>query len=237
MDDRLPIEAVLLDVGGTLLHEHPTRAAIYAEAARQRGLAVEDRFMRDLMHRTVRELPRSIDGAFRYSEAWFRHFVGRIFRDRLGLPADRLPDLEEELLARFADPATFRLYPGALEMLSAFRGRELVVGIVSNWSERLPDILRGLRVAERVDFILCSSIERCEKPEPAIFRRALSRAGGRPDRTVHAGNDLVLDVRGALDAGILAVPVDHGRRGSWPADLEPVGDLYELERWILDRAR
>lgn len=231
-----PIEAVLLDVGGTLLAEHPPRAAVYGAAARERGLDVSDTEMGALMYRIARALPRRVDGHFRYSEAWFGRFIERLFAATLGLDRAELPDLQKRLFARFADPATFQLFPGALELLDALGERGLAVGIVSNWSERLPGILAGLGVAERVDFVLISAIEGCEKPEPEIFRRALERAGKPPERTVHAGNDLVLDVRGAVDSGILPVLVDHGRRGTWPRDVDQVGDLFELERWIAERA-
>lgn len=235
MTGRSAIGAVLLDVGGTLLSEHPPRAAIYAGAARERGLEISDRDMRELMYRTARAVPKTVGGHFRYSEAWFERFIRRLFVVALGLDEHALPDLERELFARFGDPATFHLYPGALELLDSLRARGLRVGIVSNWSEQLPRILDGLGVGERVDFVLASAIEGCEKPEAEIFRRALERAGTAAARTVHAGNDLDLDVRGALGSGILPVLVDHGRRGTWPRDVELVGDLFELERWIAER--
>ena len=235
MTGRSAIEAVLLDVGGTLLSEHPARAVIYASAARERGLEVSDSDMRDLMHRTARALPRRVEGRFRYSTAWFKRFIRRLFADSLGLDAGALPRLEQELFARFADPHTFRLYPGTLELLDSLRARGLGLGIVSNWSEQLPGILDGLGIGERVDFVLASAIEGCEKPGPEIFRRALERTGTVPERTVHAGNDLELDVRGAIGSGILPVLVDHGRRGTWPRGVDLVGDLFELEQWIAER--
>jgi FMN phosphatase YigB (HAD superfamily) len=232
-----PLEVVLLDVGGTLLTESPRRWEIYAEAARTRGLEVEPKAMRRQMAISSQRLPRTIGGHFRFSEGWFRPFIERIFVRELGLEAGLLPELEAELLERFRDPGTFRLYPHALELLEGLRGHGLALGIVSNWSEALPGILAGLGVAERVDFCLVSALERAEKPEPEIFLRALERAGGgSPERTVHAGNDVVLDVRGARDCGMLGVLVDHGHRAGGPPGVPRVGDLRELEAWILERA-
>ena len=231
-----PLQAVLLDVGGTLLSEEPRRHVLYAEAARARGLEVEPADMRRMMAVTARDLPREVGGHFRFSEGWFGPFIERIFVRRLGLDPAGLPGLVDELVARLRDPATFRLYPGALELLELLRGRGLALGIVSNWSEALEDILAGLGVAERVDFVLVSALERTEKPEREIFRRALGRAGSSPGRTVHAGNDLVMDVRGALDSGILPVLVDHGHRGGGPRGIPRVGGLSELADWILERS-
>jgi putative hydrolase of the HAD superfamily len=161
------------------------------------------------MRRAHHELPQRVAGAFRYSDPWFEAYVERIYHHHLGLPRDELPGLLRGLFARFSDPATFRLYPGALHLLDAARARGLVVGVVSNWSARLPRLLDDLGVTRRVDFVLCSAIEELEKPDPAIFERALTRAGVAPGEALHAGDDLEKDVLGARRVGIRSVLVDH----------------------------
>jgi putative hydrolase of the HAD superfamily len=85
----------------------------------------------------------------------------------------------------------------------------LKIGVISNWSARLPRLLTELGIAERVDFVLCSAIERVEKPDPQIFERALAQAGVRADEAVHAGDDFEKDVLGAQRVGLRAVLVDH----------------------------
>jgi putative hydrolase of the HAD superfamily len=205
----MALQAVFIDAGNTLLYEKPSRFEIYAQAARRRGLVITSEGMRDLMHRAHRELPQEIDGAFRYSEAWFSSYLRRIFHEDLGLSRLALPALSEELFGRFADPATFALFPGAIELLEGLRRRGLRVGIVSNWSQRLPGILEGVGVSQRVDFVLASAIERVEKPSPEIFRRACARAEVRPADALHAGDHREKDVAGALAAGLLAIHVDH----------------------------
>jgi len=235
------LQAVFLDVGGTLLHEHPPRARVYLEVALARGLEVDNRKMRQLMYRTGQSLPRSLGEHFHYSEGWFGAFIERIFVDHLGLPPAELALVQSELFSWFADPENFHLFPGALELLERLRAAGLATGIVSNWSERLPGILEGLGVASRVDFVLTSALEGCEKPEPELFARALARAGDpEPGRVVHAGNDLVLDVQGALDAGILPVLVEHvdyaGRAKTVPEGVARVESLSQLGDWILERA-
>jgi len=226
----MPLQAVFIDAGNTLLYEKPSRFEIYAQAARGRGLDVSTEGMRGLMVRAHRELPREIDGDFRYSEGWFSSYLRKIFQDELGLSSRALPGVAEELFGRFADPATFALFPGAIELLEALRERGLAIGIVSNWSQRLPAILDGLGVSARVDFVLASAIERAEKPEPEIFRRACARAGVRPADALHAGDHLEKDVAGALRAGLLAVQVVHGleKRGDPATGTLRVGSLLEL---------
>jgi len=231
---RAPLSAVFFDAGGTLLHEVPTRFEIYSQAARRHGLEVADGAMRRAMDDAHERLPREIDGRFRYSKAWFERFLENVFVDQLGLSRARLAAVQRELFERFEDPATFRLYPGAVELILSLRRRGWTLGVVSNWSEALPGILAGLGLADAFDVVVVSALERCEKPEPAIFERALARAGANPATTAHVGDDLERDVRGAQALGILAVHVDRRRDARAPTAITPdrtVNDLLELERW------
>jgi len=243
-----PLRAVLLDVGGTLLGEARPRAAIYADAARSRGIDVDDARMLALMRRAHRALPVVLDGAYRYSDRWFQAFIGKIFADELGLDRARLADATEELFARFEDADTFRVFPGCVELLDACRARGLALGVVSNWSARLPRVLAATGLAERLDFVVCSALERCEKPDRAIFELALERAGVPASAALHAGDHVRNDGYGAREAGIEPVLVEHGGRqaASVPPDavgnapdaagaFRRVGGLSELARLILSR--
>src|SRR5262245_33626995 len=235
----MPLRALLLDVGNTLVRETPSRFAIYAEAARARGLAVDAGAMRALMSRAHRELPLVVEGGYRYSDAWFRAFIARIFGGALGLPPAAVEEIAAELFERFESPATFRVLPGARELLALARERGLVLGVVSNWSARLPRVLAALELESAFDFVICSALEGLEKPDPAIFRAALVRARARAEETVHAGDDWRLDVEGARAAGIEAVLVDHdGERGPLPGgageSVHRVRTLGELASFILE---
>ena len=48
-----------------------------------------------------------------------------------------------------------------------------------------------------------------EKPNQLIFERALERAGARPERAVHVGDQITSDIAGAVNAGINAVLLDR----------------------------
>lgn len=231
----MPIKAVFIDVGNTLLYEKPSRFEIYAEGARRRGLAITTDEMRELMRRAHRQLPQVIEGAFRYSEGWFAAYIVRIFHESLGLSKSELPGLTEELFARFSRPDTFALFPGAEPLLDDLRERGLRVGLVSNWSARLPGLLDRLGLAQRVDFVLCSAIERTEKPERAMFERALARAGVPAHSTLHAGDDVEKDVEGARRAGIEPVLVDHAdlQAGVDGRRVRSLPELSELVRSLM----
>jgi HAD superfamily hydrolase (TIGR01549 family) len=193
--------------------------------------------MAELMRAAHRSLPREIDGEYRYSDPWFRAYIRRIFGDDLGLPTEALGDVTEELFARFEDPATFRAFPGARDLVDDLRARGLFLGVISNGSARLPRVLVAMQLADAFDVVLCSALERLEKPDPAIFRLALERAGVDPSAALHAGDHPKKDVAAARTAGMHAALVDHF--GTCPAEAVGAGtpiakSLPELHRHILE---
>lgn len=71
------------------------------------------------------------------------------------------------------------------------------------------------------------------KPDMRIFREACRRAGAAPEQVLHVGDDLALDVQGALAAGLKAAwvvrPEVHPAPGEPPAGTHHVvRDLAEL---------
>lgn len=230
----MTIKTVFLDAGGTLLSERSSRAAIYAEVARELGRPVADETMRGILQRVAREMPRTVEGGFRYSEVWFAEVNARVFGRDLALGDAAVACACERLFAHFAAHENFRAYPGAHELCASLRAVGLRVGVVSNWSERLEGLLSGLGLREHLDFVVVSAIERCEKPEREIFARALELADCAPAEALHAGNDVEHDARGARSAGLHAVLVDHTGEID-PGPFPGVHSLVELRAWIMEQ--
>jgi putative hydrolase of the HAD superfamily len=220
----MPLRALLLDFGGTLAREREPRAALYAAAGRAHGVEVDEARMEVLMRDVHAALPREIDGAFRYSDPWFRAYIARVFQEGLSFEGS-LDELAEGLLATFSDARTFDSFPDATDLLAGTGG--LRRAVVSNWGPRLALLLEGLGVT--VDLVLSSALERLEKPDPALFQRALDRLGVAADEALHVGDRLDTDVAGARAAGIQAVLLDRSGRMSAPPDVRVVRSLAELE--------
>ena len=70
-----PLRALSLDFAGTLAVERHSRAAIYALAAHNAGMDLEETDMVEAMGRAWMQLPVEIDGAFRATDRWFQHFI------------------------------------------------------------------------------------------------------------------------------------------------------------------
>lgn len=230
----MTIQALLLDAGGTLLAENPSRETLYAQAAARHGIALEPAGMRLCMQRAHGSLPLVLEGNYRYSMPWFEAFIADIFERQLGLERARLPRVCEELFATFADARSFRLLPGAAVLLEAAAARGLKLGLISNWSPALSTVLDGLGVLGRFDTVLISSVERLEKPDRLIFERALQRLNVRAEQTLHVGNEPVQDVQGANDCGIRALLYDPEIRHA-ALDCQSIRRLDEIIPWIKDQ--
>lgn len=229
------IRAVFLDAGDTLFTERTARPALYNQIAVSHGGMDDVDAMRSAMTSAIRDLPTSVEGHFRYSLAWFRAFNERAF-GQCGVGDDAQAIAHEELVRHYSDPASYRVFDEVPEVLAALSERGVQVGVVSNWSEHLPDLLEALGIAESIDFAVASADLRSEKPDRAIFERALFRAGAAADEAVHVGNHFERDVRGALNAGMRAVLIDRDLDD--PSDREGVpviGNLRDLPL-LLDAA-
>jgi len=231
----MPLRALLLDFGGTLASEVPSRGELYARSARARGSAVSADEMGRHMAAAHSALPREVAGQPRYSDAWFERFIAEVFCARLGLPESALGDLVPELFARFAEPSSFELAPGALALLQEARALGLGTALVSNWSAHLPTLAARLGLAPYFDVVLTSALHGAEKPAPDLFRAALAALGVAPRDALHAGNDARNDVAGAAALGIEPVLVDASGTLPAPPGVTRVVSLHDLAALV--RAR
>jgi len=150
------------------------------------------------------------------------------------------------LLAALPEPATsltraqaraallaalrFRAFDDAAPTLDGLRAAGVRLVVVSNWDVSLHDVLRETGLAARVDAVLTSAEERVAKPAPELFARALRRAGGvSPDRALHIGDSVAMDVAGARSAGIPAVLIARdGVAAGVPAGVPVIRSLSEV---------
>ena len=106
---------------------------------------------------------------------------------------------------------------------------------LSNADGRVEELLRVAGLAEHLDLVVDSHLEGVEKPDPEIFRRALSRLGVSAQRAAYIGDIYSIDAVGARAAGLRPVIIDPSG-GYPPLDCPKIADLRELLPAV-DRAR
>ena len=114
--------------------------------------------------------------------------------------------------------------PYAAEALAAIRGMGLRTGIISNTS--FPAHAHAQRLRQHFpehefEFVLSSSDCVLCKPNPAMFRLALRKAGLPPEKVWYVGDNPVADGLGASSAGILPIWVTGVKECLYPVPKEP----------------
>ena len=210
----VPLRAVFLDVGDTVMRPSPSWEHIYAMAFAEYGIKVDVDALRDALREAYHHGGWGMEGGFEPNEeASFQRTVqiDRMALDGLGIGP--LPDAFfrrlSELFLVTSHWHVFQEVPAALDGLHE---RRLIVGAVSNWVWSLPELLHSLELVRRFDFIAASARVGFEKPHPGIFRYALKEAGVRPSQVIHVGDHLDADVEGALRVGIAPVLIDRNQR-------------------------
>ncbi|MBI1727747.1 MAG: HAD family hydrolase, partial [Candidatus Rokubacteria bacterium] len=118
----------------------------------------------------------------------------------------------------------------ALETLAAEGVRRAVVSnTMRTPGEVVRQVLAQSELLPLFQVLTFSDECRIRKPAPAIFRLTLAALGVGPEDAVHVGDDPILDVEGALDAGLRVIQATSDGRATGPVKPDAViRDLGEL---------
>ncbi|HMC81766.1 MAG TPA: HAD-IA family hydrolase [Candidatus Polarisedimenticolia bacterium] len=208
------IRLITFDVGGTLIHAHPSVGAIYSEVLGRRGFRTSPEEVSAAFESAWEEASAACPpGRERYTASpdgergyWRRLLSGTV--SRLG-GAEPPPGAADELFERFGHRGAWRVYPDVVETLEALASQGLQLGVVSNWDSRLPGLLRELGLRGFFGPIAVSALEGCEKPSPRIFQAVAERAGVEVGQMLHVGDRRSEDGDGAKSAGARSLLVDR----------------------------
>ena len=209
------IEALLFDVGGTLLYPCPSVAETFAEIAQRRGhdLSAEQ------VERHIPAVDAFYEDAYRRDgDFWCSHegSVG-IWLDqyrllcRLTGIGDDAEGMAHEVHEAYRAGDHWAVFPDARGCLVALKGAGFALGVVSNWDDELENLLCDLDLLPFFDCVAASAALGCRKPDPAIFQIACARLGIPPERCLHVGDHPEADGDGAAAAGIRPLIIDRSR--------------------------
>jgi putative hydrolase of the HAD superfamily len=110
---------------------------------------------------------------------------------------------------KFLNPDSWKLFDDVIPTLFALKSRRIALGLISNWDRSLEDVINGMGIGFYFDVVISSAVVGLHKPQPEIFKLALSEANAFAGETMHIGDHLQADVRGAADVGITPVLIDR----------------------------
>jgi putative hydrolase of the HAD superfamily len=223
------VRAVTLDLWGTLFLDGPASDDRY----KRRRLAA----MKDVL--AGAGIPVTLDRLDR-AYAMTGHWLGQLWRlnrdvpvhDHVGamlealevtLPNRLSSETMMALTRAYASPALLAppaVDQGARAALESLAETGTLLAVVSNTMRTPGEVLRqildqaGLRPLFRV--LIFSDECGIRKPAQAIFLQALENLGVSADEAVHVGDDSILDVEGALDAGMAAIQITPDGRATAP---------------------
>ncbi|HTS14590.1 MAG TPA: HAD family hydrolase, partial [Candidatus Sulfotelmatobacter sp.] len=220
-------ELVTLDLGDTLIRPAPSWAEVYRAATVDAGVTVSRERLAAGFAAALAGGTLDMVGPFEVSpEASYERI--RAFDEAImagaGLPG--LPDtFFRAVAARFADPASWHVFPDVRPALDRLAGAGLRLAVISNWVWDGARLLGELGLADRFEAIVISDRVGYGKPHPAIFRAALDAVGVPAERALHVGDSYRKDVLGASGVGMAAALLvregEAGPGGARPADGAP----------------
>jgi putative hydrolase of the HAD superfamily len=229
------IAAVTLDLWGTLFLDGPASDDRYKRprlAGMQAVLAGAGIVVSlDQLDRAYDETGHRLGRLWQVNrDASVREHVGIMLEALDATLPDRLrPETMIELVRAYASPAL--LAPPAVDQHARAALESLVAGgallaVISNTMRTPGEVLRQILEKSGLLPLFRVSIfsDECgvRKPARAIFLHALKDLGIPAEHAVHVGDDSVLDVEGARDAGMAAIQVTPDGRATAPVKPDAV---------------
>ncbi|MDQ3148719.1 MAG: HAD-IA family hydrolase [Chloroflexota bacterium] len=211
---QVPLRAVFLDIGDTVMRPNPSWEHVYAMAFGEFGFDVDMDDLHAALRRAYHHGGWGMDGGFDPSEE--TSFQRTVAIDAAAIAELGLQPMPEAFYRRlnelFLVTSHWHIFPDAYPVLIALKERGLIVGAVSNWVWNLPELLHALDLVSHFDFIAASARIGFEKPHARIFEWALDQANVPADSVIHVGDHVDADVEGARGVGIDGVLIDRAER-------------------------
>jgi REG-2-like HAD superfamily hydrolase len=219
----------------------------YCMAAKRSGLPCPDY---ERMHQGFKVAYKEMDTMYPCfgklhnisNQEWWRICVRKAFCEAGYDYTDKEFDaVFKRIYGIFGSAAPYEVFEDAKPFLRWVRTQGIVVGVLSNASYRYRDDILpqlGLRQGEEWDFGVFSGIEGVEKPNPEIFKIALSRAGDNilPEQALHIGDSLRKDFVPAAALGMHALLLNRfdskEARAAKENGVLVVTDLHQCQDYI-----
>lgn len=201
-----PPQAMLFDLGGTLLRE----IRFDRTAGRTRILQIANNPQKATLADYAAIADELITSVYANRQEAVLEFslqaFGRLIYERLELSFDISPQQVEQ---EFWDAAvTMELQPGANEMLQTLHQAGLPMAVLSNsvfTGKTLEKELQKHNIAQYLQFVISSADYGIRKPHPTLFRTAAAKLHTEPQKIWFAGDSLNQDIRGAANTGLTPI--------------------------------
>jgi putative hydrolase of the HAD superfamily len=203
-----PISAVTFDLYNTLLVSEPVidhtalSARVFSRSLQADGLEMD-------IESAARMFTTAFDRSSKDGLTYFEHRISTFLASRrINAPTIAVQKYAADILDSWE--ARWKLVDDAIRVISTLKKNNIAVALISNF-DHFPHVQRvvdRVRLSSLMDAIVVSSEIGFDKPDKRIFQHALTLLGVEPANALHIGDDIV-DIKGALGAGMSAVRIDH----------------------------
>ena len=206
------IKVVAFDAVGTLIYAEPSVTATYCRVLNElSGSPVDEAFVRRILGMRLAE--RSSHENLRTNEVAERQYWYDLIAE-LTPDANRVDACFDSLYRHFGLASNWRCYNDVAGALNALKSAGLQLVLASNFDERLNAVCAGLVELQGISNVIISSEIGWRKPAPAFFDIVCQQTNCRPEEILFVGDDLINDIHGANQAGMLTAWID--RKGEPP---------------------
>jgi len=144
-----------------------------------------------------------------------------------GLSEGVLRNAVDEVLYDYPEARHLVCVDGVVEVLTALKSRGYRLGVISNWSADLPQVLSLMSLKQHFEGIFASEAMGYAKPHAASFLIPLERLGLTPGQAAYVGDLYDVDCVGAREVGLTPVLYDPLRL-HLHRDVPNIGHFSEL---------
>jgi putative hydrolase of the HAD superfamily len=137
--------------------------------------------------------------------------------------------LSKQLSAEYLEhlPAKNKLFPYTIEILEYLKKKGYILHMITNGFEQVQwKKLKNAGIDSYFVEVITSETACCLKPHKDIFDFAIGKAGCCYQESLMLGDNLDADIRGAIEAGMDTVFVNHINE---PTELKPTYTIYHLK--------
>jgi putative hydrolase of the HAD superfamily len=224
------LQAVIFDVGGTLIHPDWPRLGQLVEA--ETGMVFTPAQMHEAFYGMLQVIDAELAAGVNSKRGRAAHWVFLETFRSLGVDETTCTGIRERLTVAHQERHLWCARDSeALTVLAALKDAGVRVGVISNTEDgRVEESLALADLASQFEFVIDSHIVGYSKPDKEIFQCALDRLRLDAHEAAYVGDSYGYDVIGARRAGLRPILLD--RMGAYESEvgLTRIRRLSELVR-------
>ena len=225
----LVIKAVLFDMGNTLVkYDVVFFEEVFQRVLNSLGISRSLDDVRKAFLDAEKEAKsinlRSSFGKMKCDEYW--NLWDSLVLKHLGIVEH--VELGKIVHSKWFDFVDFMLFPEVKEVLLKLKQRGLKIGLISNGYEEEICFILEMVDLEKTNFDVIVGVDtiRKVKPDPEIFKYAISKLNVEPEEAISIGDNIEVDYEGAKNAGMHSLLIDRTEKQQ--SDLKTIKNLREV---------